>query len=312
LPLNSRRLTAAYLRQLTEALELSTTGSAEELRQQIEGSLAEREDPTIQVAVQETSQIETVLWLVDSDGPFLQTAPSHRDSKESGESEHAYQQLLESHEKLSDELTTARQQLEEECLKTAELHAELEAHTAEEPSVQAGEVERLREELEKEKDKRKQVWKTSCEQVAEQDTLLASKDDVIAALQHDLEALRARLVQPPCEGDDERGSLPLPSVSAEAPVVPPLPTRATRARRGKAPPVQSFSGENIEVQLDDWLPALKRASLWNDWSEEDLLLQLAGYLKGRALQEWNLLDDSDKGSYRRAVDALRARLDPGN
>ena len=73
LPLNSRRLTAAYLRQLSEALGLSTTGSGEELRQQIEGSLAEREDPTIQVIVQETSQIETVLWLVDSDGPFLQT-----------------------------------------------------------------------------------------------------------------------------------------------------------------------------------------------------------------------------------------------
>ena len=100
-----------------------------------------------------------MLWLVGSDGPFLQTAPSHRDSKESSESEHAYQQLLESHEKLSDELTTARQQLEEECLS----HAELEVHTAEEPSVQAGEVEHLREELEKEKDKRKQVWKTSCE-----------------------------------------------------------------------------------------------------------------------------------------------------
>ena len=34
-------------------------------------------------------------------------------------------------------------------------------------------------------------------------------------------------------------------------------------RRGKAPPVPVFSGENLECQLDDWLPSLERASIWN-------------------------------------------------
>lgn len=75
LPLNSRQLTAAYLRQLGEALDLPTTGSSEELRQQIEGKLSEREDPNVQVVIQETPQVETVLWLVSAEGPFLQTTP---------------------------------------------------------------------------------------------------------------------------------------------------------------------------------------------------------------------------------------------
>jgi len=27
-------------------------------------------------------------------------------------------------------------------------------------------------------------------------------------------------------------------------------------------------------------------STWNEWTEEELLLQLAGHLRGRTLQEW--------------------------
>ena len=44
-----------------------------------------------------------------------------------------------------------------------------------------------------------------------------------------------------------------------------------RSRRGKAPLVDPFTGENPEVRLDDWLPSLQRASTWNDWTEEELL-----------------------------------------
>ena len=55
-------------------------------------------------------------------------------------------------------------------------------------------------------------------------------------------------------------------------------SRGGAQRRGKAPPVESFSGENEAVRIDDWLPALERAATWNDWSEEDRLLQLAGHL----------------------------------
>ena len=63
------------------------------------------------------------------------------------------------------------------------------------------------------------------------------------------------------------------------------------------------------MQLDDWLPSLERASLWNGWSDGDKLLQLAGHLRGRAFLEWNLLASDEKGTFSGAVEA---RLDPGS
>ena len=41
-------------------------------------------------------------------------------------------------------------------------------------------------------------------------------------------------------------------------------------------------------------------------------MQLAGYLRGQALQEWKLLGSTDKTTYHSTVRALRERLDPGN
>ena len=61
----------------------------------------------------------------------------------------------------------------------------------------------------------------------------------------------------------------------------------SRPRRGKAAPVDYFTGK-------DWLPSLERAKMWNDWTEDELKLQLAGYLCGRAHQEWSLLDADTK------------------
>ena len=46
--------------------------------------------------------------------------------------------------------------------------------------------------------------------------------------------------------------------------------------------------------------------------EDELLLQLAGHLCGRARQEWNLLGINVKKSYVEAIKALRLRLDPGS
>ncbi len=85
-----------------------------------------------------------------------------------------------------------------------------------------------------------------------------------------------------------------------------------RRRQGKAPPIEFFSGEDPAVLLDDWLPSLERASLWNGWSPKDKLMQSPGYLRGRALQEWRLLQSTEQQSYSPAIDALRRRLDPGS
>ena len=86
----------------------------------------------------------------------------------------------------------------------------------------------------------------------------------------------------------------------------------SRVRRGKAPPVDPFTGEDPESRLDDWIPTLRRTADWNGWTEGDLLIQLAGHLKGRALQEWNLIHDDEKKTYSQATAALRGRLDPGS
>ena len=81
--------------------------------------------------------------------------------------------------------------------------------------------------------------------------------------------------------------------------------------RGKAPPVESFSGESPDM-FEDWLPTLQRAAEWNRWSQRETLIQLAGHLRGRALQEWGLLFALEKSSLEEAIAAMRNRLDPSS
>ena len=76
-----------------------------------------------------------------------------------------------------------------------------------------------------------------------------------------------------------------------------------------SPPCDIFSGENSDIRFDDWLPALAQVSSWNEWSKQETVLQLAGYLRGRALQEWNLLSTEEQQDYDIAVKALTLRLD---
>jgi len=71
-----------------------------------------------------------------------------------------------------------------------------------------------------------------------------------------------------------------PSVTVSS-VTPPIRGMGT-ARRGKAPPVDPYTGEDPEIRFEDWLPTLTQAVTWNHWSEEESLMQLAGYLRGRA------------------------------
>ena len=67
-----------------------------------------------------------------------------------------------------------------------------------------------------------------------------------------------------------------------------------------------------EMRFDDWIPTLERAAAWNNWSEEEKLMQLAGHLRSKALQEWGLMSPDEKMDYHTAVTTLRTRLDPGN
>jgi hypothetical protein len=75
--------------------------------------------------------------------------------------------------------------------------------------------------------------------------------------------------------------------------------------------VDPYSGDSVDVTFDDWLPSLERAAVWNSWTEAESLLQLVGYLRGRAFQEWNLLQPEEHQDYKRAVQALSKQLDSG-
>ena len=50
--------------------------------------------------------------------------------------------------------------------------------------------------------------------------------------------------------------------------------------RAKAPPIDPYTGEDPEVRLDNWLPALKQAASWNEWLEMETLIHLVGHLRG--------------------------------
>ena len=158
------------------------------------------------------------------------------------------------------------------------------------------EIARLHEQLEKDIERYKKLWSLNCAQLAEFDSTILAKDEEIGQLKAKLhsaeEDTRVSPLSTPSEGESESS----------------LPTH----RRGRAHPVEMFSGEDSENTLDDWLPALIRATDWNGWSKPELLIQLAGHLKGRARQEWSLLEESEKGDYEKGVQALRARLDPGS
>ena len=83
-------------------------------------------------------------------------------------------------------------------------------------------------------------------------------------------------------------------------------------RRGKAPPVDSFSAEGLEEHWDEWLPTFERAADWNSWNDAERLLQLAGHLRGKARQEFSLLTSDERSTFDKAKNAMRNRLEVGS
>ena len=157
------------------------------------------------------------------------------------------------------------------------------------------------------KDRIKQMWRENCRYVAEVDDELSGKDVEIQRLQEIIQELQAAATS-------GEGRMPhaasIPVTLSETRPVDTIETRG--ARRGKAPPVDPFTGEDAETTLDGWLPSLQRAAEWNGWGENEKLMQLAGHLRGRARQEWDLLSETEKGSYFQAVRALHGKLEPVN
>ena len=83
---------------------------------------------------------------------------------------------------------------------------------------------------------------------------------------------------------------------------------SSHGRKGKAPPVDAFTGESPNVLWEDWIPTLERAAIWNGWSEKEELLQLAGHLRGKAQQEWALIPETKRPRLLRLHNRLKLDL----
>ena len=256
LPLNSKRLTSAHLKQVAEKLGLPTTGSADQIRQLIEGKLQEdREVSNVQVVVRESTYRELVLSLIDEDGVFLETDPATKSEEEAtSELAELTEALTEANQRtttLSEELDDTVHLLDEERKRTAELTSKIAEYERAEGHGDPREIEKLKCDLKAAKDKAKQMWTLSCSQSREQ-------EEQIAALEAEVALLKASKSR-------ETSGAGSPSVSGRSSPVSPTPeiVHVRPTRRGKAPPVDSFTGEDPAVKLEDWLPVLKRASLWN-------------------------------------------------
>ena len=79
-------------------------------------------------------------------------------------------------------------------------------------------------------------------------------------------------------------------------------------RCGKAPPVDTFSTEVRDEQWDKLFPTFERTAEWNGWNEEECRLQLAGYLSGKAREEFLLLTPEEKSTFAKTKIAMKNRL----
>ena len=348
-PLNLKRLAAAHLQSIADALGLLKSSSlTDELRQMIDGKLADlhRESQNVQVAVLEESGVQIHLYLLDASGIFSQAQPFFRSQPSAPEQTDELQELQQAVEELRqqnqdlevalegqtlemDGLRRALEQTQEELASERQRANEAEAT----PSGRSDEeLERVQESLKVEKERVQQIWRINCQQLAEYDEALEQKDQEIAEVTAQLRRLKesSRVHVGDSLTHHE------PSTDAPTSIVPPprtvrlppptLPAREGDTpevgsqqglqdshpgkRRGKAPPIDPFTGENPEIRLDDWLPSLQRASRWNQWTEEEQLIQLAGHLRGRALQEWNLLGRDSQQTFGEVDETLRGRLEP--
>ena len=274
IPLNSRRLTANHVKRMARALGVPTTAAGEDIRQMVEGKITETGHEPRNVQVQlDGSTPDCAFSLLDDEGEFL---------------------VVEAEQRV-DETPDLTDSEPDEERDTEALRAEVEAVRAENTELQ--------EQVQCEKTRFKELWRTNCECLTEFDEVVAQKDAEIKRLKQLLAEAGHRSESPVSERDPHESMVVSSGHRAGLP---------KKSRWGKAPPVDPFTGEDPEICLEDWLPLLERAATWNEWTEEEHLLQLAGHLRGRALQEWGLLDREGCGTLTAAVASLRSRIDPGS
>ena len=155
------------------------------------------------------------------------------------------------------------------------------------------EIDRLKVELETQKTRVCELWKLNCDQLAEMDSSPLQKEEEIGSLRAEVARLR---------GTSQVSRILLEDMDSEVEEYSTTcQDKLHRVRRGKAPPVEIFSGEDADSRFGNWLPTLQRTADWNGWTTEDLLIKLAGQLKGRTLQDWNSIPATERNWYDLAV-----------
>ena len=279
LPFHSRRVTGGQMRAIAKELGLPTSASVEDLTQMVSGKLTEggRELSNVQLVVREGG-----IQLEDASGTFMtvtleQPAQFGREGSSVASDE---------------EVTPVDGEEDADHVSRAVYEAVLNEKTTLEARVAELEEElqrqaKLEEELQRQKDRCAQLWKLNCDQ------LRAFEDELENKSNHSSES-------------QELAPTPVQAAPRK------YPDCEVRSRKGKAPPVEPFTGyPKSDINFNDWLPTLESAAKWNNWSEEELLLQLAGHLRGRAFREWNLMKEEDRKVYTTAVQVLRGRVDTG-
>ena len=282
-PLNSKHVKAGQLQRIAASLGLPTTGTAAVTRQLIEGKLmeTEREPKNAQVIIQDTSE-NSAISLIDQNGIICVYKPRERVTHVSQpvdtRGEDPLDKLSSALRVKGSELAALRETVdaqERELQETYERLRQVQEDLDNERHSRQQQSEELRESevtLEKEKRKVKRIWQDKCE-------IQLSHEDEIDTKDVEIARLKARLLvvispsSPHLVSDDH---------SHRIDWVLPL------HRRGKVPPINPFSAEGSDEHWDDLLPTFERAAEWNNCSDSECLLQLAGHLRSKARQEFSV------------------------
>ena len=215
----------------------------------IEGKLETdgHEAINIQVVLEDSKLIKTKICLLSEGGVIVTPQPLCRETADIHDLEDLGQALEEAQQQCSQ----LNGLLDAEQEQNATLQEQLKSATS-----TTGEVSKLRDELRVEKEKVKQLWCTSCEQVRSHDELISEKDTEIERLKRQLVGRESDKSSESTPSEpSESGRDDLSVADLELPHIPPA-TRSVQ-RRGKALPINAFTGENPELTMGDWLPSLK-------------------------------------------------------
>ena len=197
-PLNSRRLTAGYLRRLAKALGLPTSGSPDQLRQCVEGIVQrDRDHYNVMVVLQESLKTEQIVTLEDSEGEFLRCDPAYWDTPPQRTRVAEDTELVEG---LRQQLTEAGQIIASaEQPKIKKMYRRYGTSREEELTVaHQEEVAELKQQLQTEKERARKSWRTNCKHLAERDAIITAHDEELTALRKQIRSCKPGLPERGC------------------------------------------------------------------------------------------------------------------